>query len=214
MICLEPRDLTSGAAAAWPFPDCQVVGIDPNEHSITRARAGAAAEGVGRRLQFHAQTTAELDPNGGFDLITAYDCIHDFAAPHATLREMRSLLKPNGVVFAMEPKASDRLEDNINSLGTVYYGISLFHCMTQWNQPIPLHDAIFGTAWAWTWHVHGANAHGRALSRSGLHALRAARHQEHDESVLCCACIKRASELALFACSFAQARRQSCDTVC
>jgi 2-polyprenyl-3-methyl-5-hydroxy-6-metoxy-1,4-benzoquinol methylase len=131
MICLEPRDLTSGAAAAWPFPDCQVVGIDPNEHSITRARAGAAAEGVGRRLQFHAQTTAELDPNGGFDLITACDCIHDFAAPHATLREMRSLLKPNGVVFAMEPKASDRLEDNINSLGTVYYGISLFHCMTQ-----------------------------------------------------------------------------------
>jgi 2-polyprenyl-3-methyl-5-hydroxy-6-metoxy-1,4-benzoquinol methylase len=118
-------------AIAKAFPDCQVVGIDPNEHSITRARAGAAAEGVGPRLQFHAQTTAELDPNGGFDLITACDCIHDFAAPHATLREMRSLLKPNGVVFAMEPKASDRLEDNINSLGTVYYGISLFHCMTQ-----------------------------------------------------------------------------------
>ena len=44
---------------------------------------------------------------------------------------MRSLLRPNGVVFAMEPKAADKLEDNINSLGTVYYGFSLFHCMTQ-----------------------------------------------------------------------------------
>jgi hypothetical protein len=31
----------------------------------------------------------------------------------------------------MEPKAADRLEDNINALGTVYYGFSLFHCMTQ-----------------------------------------------------------------------------------
>ena len=118
-------------AIAKAFPDCQAVGIDPNEHSIARARAGAAAEGIGPHLQFHAQTTGELDANGGFDLITACDCVHDFAAPQATLREMRSLLKPNGVVFAMEPKAADRLEDNINALGTVYYGFSLFHCMTQ-----------------------------------------------------------------------------------
>ena len=43
---------------------------------------------------------------------------------------MRSLLKPNGVVFTVEPKAADRLEDNIHALGTVYYGFSLFHCMT------------------------------------------------------------------------------------
>ena len=118
-------------AIAKAFPDCQVIGIDPNEHSIARAREVAAAEGVGPRLQFHAKTTGELDANGGFDLIMACDCVHDFAAPHTTLREMRSLLKPNGVVFAMEPKAADRLEQNINSLGTVYYGFSLFHCMTQ-----------------------------------------------------------------------------------
>ena len=54
-----------------------------------------------------------------------------------------------------------------------------------------------GAGRAWIWHVHGASANGRALPRSGLHAFRAARHQEHDESVLCCACVKRASEFAL-----------------
>jgi ubiquinone/menaquinone biosynthesis C-methylase UbiE len=118
-------------AIAKAFPDCQVVGVDPNEQSIARARAAAAAERIGPRLQFHAQSTRELDASAGFDLITACDCVHDFAAPHATLREMRSLLKPNGVVFTMEPKAADRLEDNINALGTVYYGFSVFHCMTQ-----------------------------------------------------------------------------------
>ncbi len=79
------------------------------------------------RLQFHAQRTRKLDANGGFDLITACDRVHDFAAPHATLREIRSLLEPNEVVFAIEPKVADRLEDNINSLGAVYYGF----CMTQ-----------------------------------------------------------------------------------
>jgi hypothetical protein len=37
----------------------------------------------------------------------------------------------DGVLFAVEPKAADRLEDNINALSTVYYGFSVFHCMTQ-----------------------------------------------------------------------------------
>jgi hypothetical protein len=31
----------------------------------------------------------------------------------------------------VEPKAADRLDDNINALSTVYYGFSVFHCMTQ-----------------------------------------------------------------------------------
>ncbi len=31
----------------------------------------------------------------------------------------------------LEPRAGDRLEDNIHPLGTVYYGFSLIHCMTQ-----------------------------------------------------------------------------------
>ena len=118
-------------AIAKAFPHCEAIGIDPNAHSVARARAAAAAAGIGPHLQFLAQTTRELDANGGFDLITACDCIHDFAAPHATLSEIRSLLKPDGVLFAVEPKAADRLEDNINALGTVYYGFSVFHCMTQ-----------------------------------------------------------------------------------
>jgi hypothetical protein len=57
--------------------------------------------------------------------------VHDFAAPQATLSEIRSLLKPDGVLFVIEPKAADRLEDNKGPLGTLYYGFSIFHCMTQ-----------------------------------------------------------------------------------
>jgi hypothetical protein len=47
-----------------------------------------------------------------------------------TLRAVVSL-RPDGVLFVIEPKAADRLENNINSLATVYYGFSIFHCMTQ-----------------------------------------------------------------------------------
>ena len=64
-------------------------------------------------------------------MITACDCIHDFAAPQRTLEQIRALLKPDGTLFIVEPKAADRLEDNINPIATMFYGFSLFHCMTQ-----------------------------------------------------------------------------------
>lgn len=122
-------------AMAKAFPASTVVGLDPNATSIAKARAAADAAGFGRdvsgRLQFVAQGTGALDGKGGFDLITACDCIHDFAAPHQTLSEIRALLKPDGTLFALEPKAADRLEDNGHALGTVLYGFSIFHCMTQ-----------------------------------------------------------------------------------
>jgi 2-polyprenyl-3-methyl-5-hydroxy-6-metoxy-1,4-benzoquinol methylase len=118
-------------AIAGAFPNAEVIGLDPDENSVTRARALASAAGGGGNLSFVSGTTRELAANGGFDLITACDCVHDFAAPQATLAEIRSLLKPDGALFVMEPKAADRLEDNKNALGTLYYGFSIFHCMTQ-----------------------------------------------------------------------------------
>jgi 2-polyprenyl-3-methyl-5-hydroxy-6-metoxy-1,4-benzoquinol methylase len=53
--------------------------IFPN---ISTATAGT--EKLGSRLQFVAQTMGNLDPHGSFDLITACDCIHDFARPQET----------------------------------------------------------------------------------------------------------------------------------
>jgi 2-polyprenyl-3-methyl-5-hydroxy-6-metoxy-1,4-benzoquinol methylase len=118
-------------AMAKAFPAATVVGLDPNPVSISKAQAAATGENFAGRLRFVAQTTGSLDPQGGFDLITACDCIHDFAQPRETLSEIRNLLKPGGTLFALEPKAADRLEDNAHALGTVFYGFSIFHCMTQ-----------------------------------------------------------------------------------
>ena len=67
----------------------------------------------------------------GFDLITLCDCVHDLADPAKTLREVRALLKPDGMLFVVEPKAADRLEDNRHPVATMFYGFSIFHCMTQ-----------------------------------------------------------------------------------
>ncbi len=118
-------------AIAKDFPQTRVVGLDPDGESIRQAEAAAAAAGVSGRITFLAATTDNLDPGDPFDLITACDCIHDFAAPQRTLEQIHALLKCDGTMFIVEPKAADRLEDNINPVATMFYGFSLFHCMTQ-----------------------------------------------------------------------------------
>jgi ubiquinone/menaquinone biosynthesis C-methylase UbiE len=120
-----------GITIAKSFPKCEVVGLDPDPESIDRARATAEKAGVRDRVRFVAQSPDQLDPGKGFDLITACDCVHDFSAPRKTLEGMRRLLKPDGTLFVVEPRAGDRLEDNMNPIGTMYYGFSIFHCTTQ-----------------------------------------------------------------------------------
>jgi SAM-dependent methyltransferase len=76
-------------------------------------------------------STSTFDGGEGFDLITACDCIHDLASPARVVGEMKRLLKPGGTLFVVEPRAGDTLAENSNAIGTMYYGFSLFHCMTQ-----------------------------------------------------------------------------------
>lgn len=118
-------------ALAKAFPRAEIAGLDLDAESIRRANEAAAAAGVGNRVRFTVQSTVDAPAAGGFDLITAFDCIHDFATPQKTLVEIRKLLKPDGTLFIAEPKTADRLEDNFHNVGTMFYGFSLFHCMTQ-----------------------------------------------------------------------------------
>lgn len=106
------------------FPQAQVAGYDIDPVSIARARDAAA--GLGLQIDFSAAL-----PAGGFDLITICDAVHDLAAPVETLRQARDLLAAQGTLFILEPKAGDRLEENMNPVGTMFYGFSVFHCMTQ-----------------------------------------------------------------------------------
>jgi 2-polyprenyl-3-methyl-5-hydroxy-6-metoxy-1,4-benzoquinol methylase len=109
------------AALAKAFPTAEVIGIDPDAESISRA-SGA---------KFLVKTAAEMERGEGFDLITLCDVLHDLADPISTLKQIKNLLKPDGTLFIVEPRAADRLEDNRNAVAATFYGFSLFHCMTQ-----------------------------------------------------------------------------------
>src|SRR5688500_11408050 len=113
-----------GAALASAFPGAEVVGVDPDAESIARARKASNA-------RFIVGDVSAVAKGAGFDLVTLCDVLHDLAEPVKTLEQARALLKPDGTLFIIEPKAADKLEENRNAVATTFYGFSLFHCMTQ-----------------------------------------------------------------------------------
>jgi SAM-dependent methyltransferase len=117
-------------ALAAAYPEAEVVGVDPDAGSIARARDAATAARA-ERVRLVEGTIADLPADERFDFVALFDCLHDLTDPVGTLSEVRARLKRDGALMVMEPKAADRLADNVNSLGAVYYGFSLFHCMTQ-----------------------------------------------------------------------------------
>lgn len=118
-------------ALARQFPSSKYLGVDLHAESVREAQQSAAQQAISERVQFIAGGVESLDAEKPFDFITACDCVHDFARPLETLREIRRRLGPEGTFLVIEPKVADRLEDNRNAIATMFYGFSVFHCMTQ-----------------------------------------------------------------------------------
>ena len=58
-----------------------------------------------------------------------YDCLHDMGDPAGAAAHVRQSLKPDGSWMIVEPMAADRLEDNLNPVGRLYYGASTMVCV-------------------------------------------------------------------------------------
>jgi SAM-dependent methyltransferase len=112
---------------AQAFPRSTFVGTDYHEGSIETARQRALDAGVADRVTFEVAAAAE-HPDGGYDLITTFDCLHDMGDPVGAARRIHGLLDADGTWMIVEPMAGDRVEDNLNPVGRAYYGFSTFLC--------------------------------------------------------------------------------------
>lgn len=112
---------------AQAFPNSTFVGIDYHAGSIETARQRATEAGV-TNARFEAADAAGYG-GGPYDVIAFFDCIHDMADPEGAVRHARKSLAPDGHIMAVEPFANDRLEDNLNPVGRVYYGASTLVCV-------------------------------------------------------------------------------------
>ena len=96
-------------------------------------------------VAFVAQDVARLPAEPQFDLITAFDAIHDQVAPAEVLRRIRIALAPGGTFLMLDVCASSNLEDNVDApMSAFVYTISTLHCMTV---SLAHGGAGLGTAW-------------------------------------------------------------------
>lgn len=129
---------------AATFPQSRFTGFDISEESIGRAQKAVAERGL-TNITFQVQDVSQIHQTDAFDLITAFDVIHDQARPVEVLGQVNAALKPGGTFLMQDIAASSHVEENIsNPLGPMFYTISTMHCMTV---SLAQGGAGLGTCW-------------------------------------------------------------------
>jgi SAM-dependent methyltransferase len=112
---------------AQAFPKSRFYGFDYHEGSIVAARQNAESAGLQDRLSFEVHS-GKTFPSRGYDLVCFFDCLHDMGDPVGALRHVRQAIASDGTCMIVEPFAHDRLEDNLNPIGRIYYAASTVVC--------------------------------------------------------------------------------------
>ncbi|MGA2950866.1 MAG: methyltransferase domain-containing protein [Caulobacteraceae bacterium] len=113
---------------AEAYPASRFVGFDFHAPSIDEARRHAAGHGLEGRVSFEV-AEAKTIADDGFDLVTVFDCLHDMGDPRGAARHIRRILKDDGTWMVVEPIAGDKLEDNFNPVGRLFYNASTMICV-------------------------------------------------------------------------------------
>jgi 2-polyprenyl-3-methyl-5-hydroxy-6-metoxy-1,4-benzoquinol methylase len=129
---------------ARTFPKSRFTGYDLSEEAIADAGAEATRQGLDN-IRFEAQDVARIDEPERYNLVTAFDAIHDQAAPRRVLKAIARALRPGGVFLMQDIHASSHIHKNIDHpLGTFTYTVSCMHCMTV---SLALGGEGLGAAW-------------------------------------------------------------------
>jgi SAM-dependent methyltransferase len=112
---------------AEAFPRSRFFGLDTHVDSIAAARRHAASAGLEGRASFEVAGAADASERR-YGLICFFDVLHDLGDPVAAARRAAEMLAPGGTVLLVEPFANDRVEDNLSTVGQLYYSGSTFIC--------------------------------------------------------------------------------------
>lgn len=113
---------------AKAFPRSTFVGFDYHGPSVDAARVAAEKSGVADRCGFEVATATDY-PGEDYDLVTFFDSLHDMGDPVSAAAHVRGSLAGDGTWMLVEPNAGDRLEDNLNPVGRIFYAASTMICL-------------------------------------------------------------------------------------
>jgi SAM-dependent methyltransferase len=113
---------------AKAYSNSQVIGFDYHRPSIERARKEAEKEGL-KNIIFEVAGATDY-PGDDYDLVTFFDCFHDMGNPAGAAKHvLQTLKKKDGTWMLVEPLANDKVEDNLNPVGRVFYSGSTMICV-------------------------------------------------------------------------------------
>lgn len=113
---------------AQEYPNSTFVGSDYHEGSIAAARKAAEEAGVGDRCEFEVASAKDYS-GADYDLVTVFDALHDMGDPIGASAHVLQSLAADGTWMIVEPYAGDRLEENLNPVGRIFYSSSICMCV-------------------------------------------------------------------------------------
>ncbi len=132
---IDVADVGTGAGhainvMARAYPNSRFTGLDMSEEGIASGRQEAKEWGLSN-AKFELVDVAAMDLADSYDLITAFDSIHDQAQPRKVLANIARALRPAGTFLLVDIAASSKLEENVgNPWAPLFFTWSTFHCMT------------------------------------------------------------------------------------
>ena len=119
---------TSIALAAG-YPNAVVDGFDLDGPSIAAAREHADEAGIADRAVFHQVDAGDPIVDGNYDVVAAFECIHDMPDPVSALRTMRRLVADDGMVVVMDERVGEAFDPDADEIEQLMYGFSNFICL-------------------------------------------------------------------------------------
>lgn len=115
---------------AESYPASKFVGIDVSQQAIAQAQAEVRERGL-QNAEFKCVDAAQWEAPGQYDLVLAFDAIHDQPSPDRVLLNIRRALRPGGVYLMQDIAASSHVHGNADHpVGPFIYTISCMHCMS------------------------------------------------------------------------------------
>ncbi len=119
----------SSIGMAQAYPTISVDGYDLDTASIERARAHAREAGVNDRVAFHVHDASDPALAGQYDLVTAFECVHDMSRPVEALAAMRRLAGDRGTVLIVDERVGETFTAAGSGVEGMMYGWSVLHCL-------------------------------------------------------------------------------------
>jgi 2-polyprenyl-3-methyl-5-hydroxy-6-metoxy-1,4-benzoquinol methylase len=120
----------SSIAFALAYPHVEVDGFDADDASIAEARRNAVESGVADRVRFEVRDAAAPGlPERSYDLVTAFECIHDLSQPVEALTAMRRLAAEDGFVVVADNAVEEAFTAPGSEIERLLYGSSVLVCL-------------------------------------------------------------------------------------